>query len=60
MTLAEQPNTVRGRRGGELREVRDECINLDWKIQDIVLVPVDELPPEVGGTSERQSERNLR
>jgi len=44
----------------KLREVRDECINLDWKIQDIVLVPVDELPAEVGGTSERQSERNLR
>jgi cation diffusion facilitator family transporter len=43
----------------QLREARDACIDLDWKIQDIVLVPIDELPEEVGGTSaSHQSERN--
>jgi hypothetical protein len=52
-------------RGGEvpslkaLEEARNSCVDLDWKVQDIVLVPVDELPEEVGGSSgERQSERN--
>lgn len=42
-----------------LMEARDECIDMDWKIQDIVIVPVDELPAEVGGSTQRQSERNL-
>lgn len=43
----------------QLTEARDACINLDWKIQDIVLVPIDELPEEVGGSDDsRQSERN--
>jgi cation diffusion facilitator family transporter len=42
-----------------LREARDGCIDVDWKVQDIVLVLVDELPEEVGGSAdERQSERN--
>lgn len=42
-----------------LEEARDRCIALDWKIQDIVVVPVSELPEEVGGSShDRQSERN--
>jgi cation diffusion facilitator family transporter len=50
-----------GRRASlsKLRQAREQCIDLDWKIQDIVLVPVDELPAEVGGPSEHQSERNL-
>ncbi|MFB8387272.1 cation diffusion facilitator family transporter [Microbacterium sp. NPDC055910] len=43
----------------KLRETREECINLDWKIQDIVLIPVEKLPEEVGGPSERQTERNF-
>ncbi|MFC8304281.1 cation diffusion facilitator family transporter [Specibacter sp. NPDC057265] len=43
----------------KLVEARDGCIDLDWKIQDIVLVPIDELPEEVGGSKNvRQSERN--
>ncbi|WP_157007319.1 cation transporter [Agromyces laixinhei] len=43
----------------KLREARDGCIELDWKVQDIVLVLVDELPEEVGGpVGDRQSERN--
>ncbi|MCR8670000.1 cation diffusion facilitator family transporter [Agrococcus sp. HG114] len=43
----------------QLMEARDGCIALDWKIQDIVIVPIDELPEEVGGPSaEHQSERN--
>jgi divalent metal cation (Fe/Co/Zn/Cd) transporter len=42
-----------------LEQARDRCIALDWKIQDIVVVPVAELPEEVGGSSrDRQSERN--
>ena len=42
----------------KLTDARDRSIDLDWRIQDIVVVPVDELPAEVGGRSERQSERN--
>lgn len=43
----------------QLIEARDGCIDLDWKIQDIVIVPIDRLPEEVGGSSRsRQSERN--
>ena len=43
----------------ELLDARDGCIDLDWKVQDIVLVPIDELPEEVGGPDRsRQSERN--
>ncbi len=43
----------------QMLEARDACIDLDWKVQDIVLVPIDELPEEVGGTDrDRQSERN--
>jgi cation diffusion facilitator family transporter len=42
-----------------LEEARDRCIALDWKVEDIVLIPVAELPEEVGGSSrDRQSERN--
>jgi len=42
-----------------LEEARDRCIALDWKIEDIVVVPVSELPEEVGGSRrDRQSERN--
>ncbi|MGW9020736.1 cation diffusion facilitator family transporter [Leucobacter chromiiresistens] len=51
--LGESP-TVR-----QLMEARDGCIELDWKVEDIVLVPIDELPEEVGGARDtRQSERN--
>ncbi|WP_309103456.1 cation diffusion facilitator family transporter [Microbacterium sp.] len=43
----------------ELLQARDQCIDLDWKVQDIVLIPIDELPEEVGGSHDsRQSERN--
>lgn len=43
----------------QLMAARDACIELDWKVQDIVLVPIDALPEEVGGPdSSRQSERN--
>ncbi|WP_173922701.1 cation transporter [Agromyces sp. Marseille-P2726] len=42
-----------------LTDARDACIDLDWKVQDLVLVLVDELPEEVGGPAgDRQSERN--
>ncbi|SDQ15672.1 cation diffusion facilitator family transporter [Leucobacter chromiiresistens] len=51
--LGESP-TVR-----QLMEARDGCIELDWKVEDIVLVPIDELPEEVCGARDtRQSERN--
>jgi len=43
----------------QLTDARDACIELDWKVQDIVLVPIDQLPEEVGGGKSRQSERNL-
>lgn len=52
-------------RGGQvpsvpvLEEAREGCIELDWMIQDIVLVPVSELPAEAGGRFQHQSERNL-
>lgn len=43
----------------QLLDARDACIDLDWKIQDIVIVPIDELPEEAGGRDRsRQSERN--
>jgi cation diffusion facilitator family transporter len=43
----------------DLAAARDECIALDWKLQDVVIVPVEELPEEVGGSRrDRQSERN--
>jgi divalent metal cation (Fe/Co/Zn/Cd) transporter len=43
----------------DLTEARDGCIALDWKLADVVIVPVDELPEEVGGAPrDRQSERN--
>ncbi len=42
-----------------LMRTRDACVDLDWKLHDVVLVPVDELPEEVGGPSRaRQSERS--
>ncbi|WP_167138157.1 cation transporter [Diaminobutyricimonas sp. TR449] len=42
-----------------LEEARAGCADLDWKIQDMVLVPVSELPEEVDGASDaRQSELN--
>ncbi|EMY32473.1 Co/Zn/Cd cation transporter [Arthrobacter crystallopoietes BAB-32] len=40
-------------------EARDGCIDLDWKVQDVVVVPVPELPTEAGGQRQHQSERNL-
>lgn len=43
----------------ELLAAREACIQLDWKVEDIVLVPIDELPEEVGGPERnRQSQRN--
>ncbi|WP_336660340.1 cation transporter [Leucobacter sp. USHLN153] len=43
----------------ELVAARDGCVELDWKIQDIVLVPIDQLPDEVGGSArDHQSEGN--
>src|SRR5690554_3938304 len=32
----------------ELAQARDECVDLDWKVQEMVIVPVEELPQEVG------------
>ena len=43
----------------QITDARDACIDLDWKVQDIVLVPIDRLPEEVGGGRTRQSERNI-
>lgn len=43
----------------QLTEARDACIAVDWKVDDIVLVIIDELPEEVGGDAHsHQSERN--
>jgi cation diffusion facilitator family transporter len=42
-----------------LDEARVSCIDLDWKIQDMVVVPVSELPEEVDGAPDiRQSKVN--
>lgn len=30
----------------QLRAAREACVALDWKVQDLVVVPVDELPAE--------------
>lgn len=30
-----------------LREAREECLSLDWKIHDVTISPVEELPPLV-------------
>ncbi len=29
-----------------LKDAREGCVDLDWKVQDLVIVPVDELPGE--------------
>ncbi len=42
----------------QLTDARDACIALDWKVQDIVVVPIERLPEEVGGGRSRQSERS--
>lgn len=43
----------------DLEDARDRLIALDWKLQDVVVVPVEQLPEEVGGSvHDRQSERN--
>ncbi|MDI3331560.1 MAG: cation transporter [Micrococcus sp.] len=40
-----------------LQSLRDSLAELDWKLEDIVVVPVPELPAEVhGGTATMQSE----
>lgn len=52
------PRRGRTRKLADLIAARDACIDLDWKVQDIVIVPIDELPEEVGGRRARQSERN--
>lgn len=40
-----------------LENARDSCRSVDWKIDDIVIVPVSELPQEIGGPAdEHQSE----
>lgn len=42
----------------QLTDARDACIALGWKAQDIVVVPIERLPEEVGGGRSRQSERS--
>lgn len=32
----------------ELEEARQGCAELDWRLHDLVLVPVPKLPVEVG------------
>lgn len=42
---------------GALENARDSCRSVDWKIDDIVIVPVSEVPQEIGGPGyEHQSE----
>jgi cation diffusion facilitator family transporter len=54
------PRAGRLPRLADLMEARDACIDLDWRVQDIVIVPIDDLPDEVGGSEHsRQSERNV-
>ena len=36
---------------------RAGCMELDWKLQDTVLIPVDALPEEAGGMQGHQAER---
>ncbi|SDE30428.1 cation diffusion facilitator family transporter [Auraticoccus monumenti] len=43
----------------QLERAQQRCVDLDWRLQDLVLVVVPELPEEVGGKdTERVSERN--
>jgi hypothetical protein len=35
----------------KLEEARAACVALDWKVEDIVLIPVSVLPAEVGSTA---------
>lgn len=43
----------------DLDDARERVIALDWKLQDVVIVPVEQLPEEVGGrVDDHQSERN--
>ncbi|WP_372698205.1 cation transporter [Arthrobacter sp. JSM 101049] len=37
----------------QLREAHDACAQIDWKIQDIVIVPVDEVSSDLDQTSSR-------
>lgn len=32
---------------GQLAHAREQCVELDWRIQDIVVIPVEELPEEL-------------
>ena len=43
----------------QLVDARTRITELDWKLDDVVIVPVAELSDEVGGASgDRQSEKN--
>lgn len=43
----------------QLSDAREGCLSLDWKVHDVVLVPIERLPEEVGGSARtRQRERN--
>jgi divalent metal cation (Fe/Co/Zn/Cd) transporter len=37
----------------QLAEAREGCIAVDWKVNDIVLVPIERLPQEVDGSTPR-------
>ena len=44
------PKDVRGPSLQELEEARQGCADLDWRLHDVVLVPVPTLPVELGQT----------
>ncbi|GAA5228518.1 cation diffusion facilitator family transporter [Paeniglutamicibacter antarcticus] len=43
----------------QLADAREGCLEVDWKVHDIVLVPIEQLPEEVNGsTRSRPTERH--
>jgi hypothetical protein len=39
-----------------LEEARRRCIALDWRLEDVVVIPVDELSPIVDTRSEEHAD----
>ncbi|HLV54353.1 MAG TPA: cation transporter, partial [Actinotalea caeni] len=40
----------------ELRELRERLVELDWKIDDVVVAPVEEIPPQLEPGEQAQAQ----
>ncbi len=38
----------------QLAEAREGCLNVDWKVHDIVLIPIEQLPDEVDESAQQK------